>query len=130
MPMSRKQPDLAVLGARERQIIDVLFRLESASVAEVRDALASPPTYSTVRAMLGLLEQKGYVSHRRDGLRYLYAPTLSQSRARRRALKHLVSTFFGGSPELVVSALLGLDDATPVDLERLREHIERQEMKE
>ena len=117
--------ELGSLGARERQIMDVLFRLGSAGVAEVRGALAAPPTYSAVRGMLGLLEQKGFVTHRRDGIRYVYSPTLRPDAAKRRALKHLVSTFFDGSPERVVSALLGIEKDTPIDLDELRELIAR-----
>ena len=108
------------LGARERQIMDVLFKLGPASVADVRAEIPSPPTYSAVRGMLALLEQKGFVSHERDGLRYLYAPTLAQAKAKRRALKQVVSTFFNGSPERAVSALLGIDEDTPIDIDRLR----------
>jgi BlaI family penicillinase repressor len=115
--------DLSSLGARERQIMDALFRLGTAGVAEVRHAIPAPPTYSAVRAMLGLLEQKGFVSHKRDGIRYVYSPTLRPEAAKRRALKHLVSTFFEGSPERAVSALLGLESETPIDLDRLRELI-------
>jgi predicted transcriptional regulator len=117
--------ELGTLGARERQIMDVLFRLGSAGVAEVRGALTAPPTYSAVRGMLGLLEQKGFVTHRRDGIRYVYSPTLRPDAAKRRALKHLVSTFFEGSPERVVSALLGIEKDTPIDLNELRELIAR-----
>ena len=116
--------DLDSLGARERQIIDVLFRLGTASVAEVRAQIALPPTYSAVRGMLGLLEQKGYVTHERDGLRYVYRPTFSPGKAKRRALKSVVATFFGGAPERAVSALLGLDEDTPIDLAKLRALIE------
>ena len=115
--------ELGSLGARERQIMDVLFRLGSAGVAEVRDALSAPPTYSAVRGMLGLLEQKGFVTHKREGIRYVYSPTLRPDAAKRRALKHLVSTFFDGSPERAVSALLGVEQDTPIDLAELRELI-------
>ena len=117
--------DLDSLGARERQILDVLFRLGGAAVAEVRAELASPPTYSAVRGMLGLLEQKGFVTHERDGLRYVYRPTLSPGKAKRRALKGVVATFFRGSPERAVSSLLGLDEDTPIDLAKLRAMIEQ-----
>ena len=117
--------ELGSLGARERQIMDVLFRLGSAGVAEVRDALAAPPTYSAVRGMLGLLKQKGFVTHKRDGVRYVYTPTLRPDAAKRRAIKHLVSTFFDGSPERAVSALLGMEPDTPIDLDALRELVAR-----
>lgn len=131
--MSASSNPLDQLGARERQIIEALFRLGNASVAEVRDALTDPPTYSTVRGMLGLLERKGLVSHHRDGLRYVYSPTVALERAKKRALRHLVTTFFDGSPERVVSALLGLDETKAMDLDRLRELVrqaERDEQKE
>ena len=111
------------LGRRERQIMDILFRLGTAGVGEVRDALAAPPTYSAVRGMLGLLEQKGFVTHKRDGVRYVYSPTLRPDAAKRRALKHLVSTFFEGSPERAVTALLGMEQDTPIDLDAIRELI-------
>ena len=128
--MAASPNPLDQLGARERQIIDALFRLGSASVAEVRDALSDPPTYSAVRGMLGLLERKGLVTHRRDGLRYLYSPTVALERAKKRALKHLVTTYFDGSPERVVSALLGLDEAKAVDLDRLRALVRQAEREE
>jgi predicted transcriptional regulator len=117
--------ELRSLGARERQIIDALFKRGEASVADVRAEIASPPSYSAVRGMLGLLEQKGLVTHRRDGLRYLYSPTIARGKAKRRALKHVVSTFFSGSPERAVSALLGLDEDTKIDLEELRAMVDK-----
>jgi BlaI family penicillinase repressor len=104
------------LGAREREILEVLFTLREATVAEVREALADPPTYSAVRGMLALLEQKEYVKHRRDGLRYVYSAAVSTSAARGTALQRLLDTFFGGSPERAVAALLDLPDQTTDDL--------------
>jgi len=94
----------------------VLFTLREATVAEVREALADPPTYSAVRGMLALLEQKEYVKHRRDGLRYVYSAAVSTSAARGTALQRLLDTFFGGSPERAVAALLDLPDQTTDDL--------------
>jgi predicted transcriptional regulator len=117
--------DLRTLGARERQIVDALFKLGEASVADVRAELDAAPSYSAVRGMLGLLEQKGLVTHRRDGLRYLYSPPVARGKAKRRALKHVVTTFFSGSPERAVSALLGLDEDSKVDLDELRALIEK-----
>ena len=104
------------LGAREREIVEVLFKLGEASVADVRESLADPPSYSAVRAMLGLLEQKGLVRHRRDGLRYLYRAAESAETARKKAIRRLVDTFFGGSPERAVAALLQLPDDTADDV--------------
>ncbi len=99
------------LGRRERQIMDVVFRLERASVKDVLAGLAEPPTYSTVRAMLGKLENKGYVSHVEDGPRYLYLPAVSKEKARRTAVENLVQTFFDGSVERAALALAKMSDA-------------------
>src|SRR5450432_3529489 len=85
------------LGRRERQIVEILYRLGKAGVAEVRASLPDPPTYSAVRGMLGLLEEKGHVRHQRDGMRYVYSPVIAPTKARQSALRHLVSTFFDGS---------------------------------
>jgi predicted transcriptional regulator len=98
------------LGRRERQIMDILFRLERATVAQVLAELPDPPTYSAVRGMLRLLEDKGFITHERDGLRYVYLPAGDTSQARRSALRHMVNTFFGGSSESAVAALLDLPE--------------------
>jgi len=98
------------LGRRERQIMDVVYRLGRASVSEVRELLADPPSYSAVRAMLNLLEEKGHLTHEQDGLRYIYKPTAARSQVRRSALRHLVQTFFDGSPTSAVAALLEMAD--------------------
>ncbi|HYU16126.1 MAG TPA: BlaI/MecI/CopY family transcriptional regulator [Candidatus Acidoferrum sp.] len=108
------------LGRRERQIMDVLFRLGRASVAEVLRELPDPPTYSAVRGMLRLLEEKGFIVHERDGLRYVYLPAGDTSQARRSALRHLVKTFFGGSGENAVAALLDLPETKLTPQERRR----------
>jgi BlaI family penicillinase repressor len=98
------------LGAREREIMESLFARQQATVAEVLASLKAPPSYSAVRGMLALLEQKGYVKHRRDGLRYVYSPNISTTAAQGTALKKLVDTFFGGSPARAVATLLDLPD--------------------
>lgn len=98
------------LGAREREIMESLFARQQATVAEVLASLKTPPGYSAVRGMLALLEQKGYVKHRRDGLRYVYSPNISTVAAQGTALKKLVDTFFGGSPARAVATLLDLPD--------------------
>jgi len=98
------------LGRRERQIMDVIYRHGQASVSEVRGDLPDPPSYSAVRAMLGLLEDKGYLRHRQHGLKYVYLPADDTSKVRNSALKHMVATFFGGSPERAVAALLEMSD--------------------
>jgi BlaI family penicillinase repressor len=96
------------LGAREREIMEALFARKEATVADVLATLKNPPTYSSVRGMLALLEQKGLVQHRRDGLRYVYAPAVSIATAQGSALKKLVDTFFGGSSARAVATLLDL----------------------
>ena len=98
------------LGAREREIMESLFARQQATVAEVLSSLKAPPGYSAVRGMLALLEQKGYVKHRRDGLRYVYSPNISTAAAQGTALKKLVDTFFGGSAARAVATLLDLPD--------------------
>jgi BlaI family transcriptional regulator, penicillinase repressor len=95
------------LSRRERQIMDALYKLERATVAEVLTKLPGKPHYSTLRAQLRVLEEKGYVRHEEQGLRYVYVPTVPRDIARRSALRHLIETFFDGSVENVVATLLG-----------------------
>ena len=103
-------PPAADLGRRDRQILDVVYRLGRASVAEVRAELPDPPSYSAVRGMLNLLREKGHVRHVADGLRYVYLPVVEPADARRSALAHVVRTFFGGSQAEAASALFDLPD--------------------
>lgn len=103
----KRKPKPNALTRRERQIMDVLYRLERASVGEVLSQLDGKPNYSTVRAQLHVLEEKGHVRHEEDGLRYVYLPCVPREVARRSALRHLVETFFEGSTEKAVAALLG-----------------------
>jgi predicted transcriptional regulator len=98
------------LGRRERQIMDVVFRLERATGAEVHGALPDAPSYSAVRGMLRLLEEKGYLRHEQDGPRYVYLPTAEPEEVSQSALQHLLQTFFGNSRESAVAALLELPD--------------------
>ncbi len=107
--MSR--PLHAALTRRERQIMDILYRLGRATAGDVMAALAGSPNYSTVRTQLRILEQKGHVRHEEEGLRYVYVPVLPRRAARKSALRHLVDTFFDGSAEQVVAALLGGEGA-------------------
>jgi predicted transcriptional regulator len=100
----------ADLGRRERQILEVVYRLGRAGVADVRAELPDPPSYSAVRGMLNLLEAKGHLRHQTDGLRYVYAPVVAPREARRSALAHVVRTFFGGSTVDAASALIDLPD--------------------
>ena len=103
----KRKPKLNALTRRERQIMDVLYRLERASVGEVLSQLDGKPNYSTVRAQLRVLEEKGHVRHEEQGLKYVYVPRVPREVARRSALQHLVKTFFDGSTEKAVAALLG-----------------------
>src|SRR5688572_4705134 len=100
MPLS----SFADLGRRERQIMDILARRGRASAAEVHEDIDDPPSYSTIRSMLRVLEEKGYVRHEWEGPRHMYVPTAHQSDLKRSALKHLVQTFFGNSTEAAVVA--------------------------
>ena len=113
------------LSRRERQIMDALYARGRATVAEVMRDMPDPPSYSAVRATLRILEEKGHVYHEQDGPRYVYAPSVEADRARKAALKHLVSTFFEGSEEEAVMTLLRMSDAqmTDAELERIRGRI-------
>ena len=115
------------LGPRERQILDILYRLGEASVSQVREQIPDPPTYSSVRGMLALLERKGLVKHRQEQLRYVYAPSTARTKAGLAALRHMVKTFFDGSTEKAMAALLEMSDGdlSARDIERLRKEIER-----
>ena len=107
------------LSRRERQIMDVVYRLGRASVAEVLENLPDPPTYSAVRAMLGFLEDKGYLRHEREGMKYVYLPTVDAKQARRSALQHMVRTFFNGSAAQAAAALIEMND-TQLSAEEIR----------
>lgn len=103
------------LSRRERQILDILHRRRQATVAEVLAEMIDPPAYDGVRTILRMLERKGFVQHRQDGPRYLYAPTEPLERARSRALEHVVGTFFGGSSTHAAAALLSMTDTEIAD---------------
>ena len=96
------------LSRRERQIMDIIYQRGQATAAEVQEDMPDPPSYSAVRAMLRLLEEKGYLKHEQDGPRYLFKPTLAREKARKSALKQMLETFFDGSTEQAVAALLNL----------------------
>lgn|SRR5215472_275864 len=108
------------LGRRERQIMDIVYKLGRASVAQVQSELPDPPSYSAVRAMLGFLEDKGYLRHEQNGLKYVYIPTTDRQKARASALEHLVKTFFGGSTTEAAAALIELPNSGLPEKERLR----------
>src|SRR5882672_11298838 len=123
--MKKPKPDS--LSRRERQIMDVLYKLERATVAEVLARMPGKPHYSTVRAQLRVLEEKGHVRHEGDGLRYIYITAVPRDVARRSALRHLIDTFFEGSTEQAVAALLGGEASkiTPEELDRLSRLVAR-----
>jgi predicted transcriptional regulator len=111
-----------VLTKRERQIMDVLFRLGRATAADIMDALPDAPSNSTVRTQLRVLESKGYVQHDEEGLRFVYSPRVPRHAARRSALNHLIDTFFDGSSANLVAALLGGDNRiADEELDRIAE---------
>ncbi|MHC5034087.1 MAG: BlaI/MecI/CopY family transcriptional regulator [Planctomycetota bacterium] len=116
----------STLSRRERQIMDIIYRSGQASASDVLENLPDPPSYSSVRATLRILEEKGHVRHEKDGPRYVYLPIVSRRRARRSALRQLVNTFFDGSVEQVVAALLNAPepDLTDEELDRLARIIE------
>src|SRR6476620_6306541 len=95
------------LSRRERQIMDILYRRGRATAADVMGDLPGEPSYSTVRTQLRVLEEKGHVTHEEDGVRFVYVPAVPRRAARKSALRHLVDTFFDGSAEQVVAAVLG-----------------------
>jgi BlaI family penicillinase repressor len=109
------------LSRRERQILDILYKNGRATAAEVQAALPEPPSYSAVRALLRILEDKGHVRHEQDGPRYVYLPTVARDNAKRSALRHILQTFFDGSAEQAISALLDESSAklSSAELDRL-----------
>jgi predicted transcriptional regulator len=117
----------SALTRRERQIMDVLFRRGRATAAEVMDELPGEPSSSTVRTQLRVLEDKGHVRHEEEGLRYVYMPAMARQTARKSALRHLVDTFFDGSAEHVVAALLGGEGArlTEDELQRIADLVSK-----
>jgi predicted transcriptional regulator len=117
------KPLHAILTRRERQIMDILFRRGRATAAEVLEELPGQTSYSTVRTQLRVLEDKGHVRHEEEGLRYVYTPAVARTAARRSALRHLVDTFFEGSTEKAVAALLGGEGSrlTDEELDRITE---------
>jgi BlaI family penicillinase repressor len=121
------QESMNHLSRRERQIMEILFVAGEATAATVQDSLPDPPSYSSVRTLLAILEKKGHVQHRKVGRSYIYVPTVSRSKARRTALKSMVRTFFDGSVEDVVAALISMKDSqiSAEEYERLASLIER-----
>ena len=115
-----------VLSRRERQIMDIIYQNGRATAAEVMERLPDPPSYSAVRALLRVLEEKGHVRHRQDGPRYVFSPTVSRDRARQSALKQVVGTFFEDSTEQAVATLLDMSakEMSDTELDRLADLID------
>ncbi|MEP6506927.1 MAG: BlaI/MecI/CopY family transcriptional regulator [Gemmatimonadales bacterium] len=120
-------PENVTLSRRERQIMDILYRLGSATAAEVQQHLPEAPGYSAVRALLRILEDKGHLKHAYDGPRYVYAPIVSRPIAQKSALKQMVRTFFDGSTSQAVAALLDMSakDLSESELDRLAKLVEQ-----
>lgn len=120
-------PGPASLSRREREIMDIVHRRGRASVTDVMEDLSGEPAYSTVRAQLRVLEEKGHLRHEEEQLRYVYLPAASRQKVRRSAVKHLIDTFFDGSPEKVVEALVGREGPRLSDeaLDRIAQLVER-----
>ena|ERR1039458_10302194 len=118
---------LTGLSRRERQIMEILYRGGKASVSEVMEGMDDAPGYSAVRAMMRVLEDKGHVKHRAEGLKYVYVPVVTREKAKRSAVKHLLDTFFSEAPDQVVAALLDVssDRLTKEELDRMAAMIEK-----
>ncbi|HEY7441632.1 MAG TPA: BlaI/MecI/CopY family transcriptional regulator [Vicinamibacterales bacterium] len=129
--MARPSPT-SQLSRRERQIMDILYRDGKATAADVRSSLPEPPSYSAVRAMLRILEDKGHIRHEADGPRYIYMPIVTRDKAKRSALRHVLNTFFDGSASQVVAALFEISprDLDEQELARLRRMIDAAKNKE
>ncbi len=112
---------------REQEMMDIVYRLGRAKAAEIRQNMAAPPSYSSVRSTLSSLERKGHLRHEFDGNRYIYRPTVQREKARRSALDHLLTTFFDGSATAVVAALLedGQTDLSGRELDELSKLIQQ-----
>ena len=121
-----RKKTLEKLSRRERQIMNIIYQNGKATVAEVLEQLPDPPSYSAIRALMRILEEKGFLKHKTDGPRYLYYPTITVKKAKQSALKHVMQTFFDDSTESVVAALLDISasDLTDKDYERLTRLIE------
>jgi predicted transcriptional regulator len=115
------------LSRRERQIMDVLYKCGRATAAEIHQSVPDPPSYSAIRALLRVLEEKKHIRHEEKDLRYVFMPVVPREQARRSAIRHMLDTFFEGSPEQVVSTLLDMSggDLSKEDFDRLAALIER-----
>jgi len=121
--MTKGTPDTAMFTRREREIMDILYKRERATAAEVLEDMTNAPTYSAVRALLRILEDEGHIKHVQDGPRYIYLPAVARTDARKSALTHVVETFFDGSVEEAVATLVERSKLSKDELERLSQLI-------
>ncbi len=126
-PKSLKKRPIHELSRRERQIMEIIYSRQQATASEIAARMPDSPSYSAVRALLRILEEKGHLRHRQDGPRYVYVPTVPRERALRSAMKHMLDTFFDGSTEGAVAALLDMQGSRlgAEDLDRLSKLIEK-----
>jgi predicted transcriptional regulator len=118
------------LSRRERQVMDILYREERASAARIRERMPDAPSYSAVRALLRVLEEKGSIRHEVQDMHYVYMPAVPRDEAKRSALRHLVGTFFGGSIEAAVATLVSGDELSKAELDRLGRLIDKRRKEE
>jgi BlaI family penicillinase repressor len=130
--MPKRSTGVPALSRRERQVMDILFRRGQARAAEVMGDLPDPPKYNSVRSILSILVDKGHVVHREEGLRYVYVPVENTKRAREEALRHVIRTFFNGSSDQTIAAVLRVSDSRLSDgqIERLQERIRKARARE
>ena len=130
--MPKPKTAIPALSRRERQVMDILFRRGQATAAEVMADLPDPPTYSSVRSILSILVGKGHVVHREEGLRYVYLPAASTKRARDEALRHVMRTFFNGSTDQTIAAVLRMSDSklSEQEIAGLQERIRKAQSRE
>jgi predicted transcriptional regulator len=130
--MAKRRHPTEDLSRRERQVMEILHRRGESTVSEIMEALPDPPTYSAVRSILRILGEKELIAHKEDGPRYVYFPAKPTDKARDDVLAHVVRTYFSGSPEQAVTALLRLSDAdvSDAELSRLRDKIRRARLSE
>jgi BlaI family penicillinase repressor len=126
VPMSKKR-QLLNLSRRERQIMDAVYQLGEATAVDVLESIPDPPGNASIRKLLSILEEKGYLKHRREGHRFLYSPTVPAAQARDTALRHLLTTFFKGSVANATIALLSMSEQSlsEDELEAISELIEK-----
>lgn len=130
--MPKRTTGIPPLSRRERQVMDILFRRAEATAAEVMGELSDPPSYSSVRSILSILVEKGHATRREEGLRYVYLPAASPKQVREEALRHLIRTFFNGSGDQTIAAVLRISDSnlSEEEIARLQARIKKAQSRE